>query len=166
MNNAWHKNLILANGFKQMSTPPQCQWACDNPQCSADCKAVADPPICTCPSNPSFKPQCVANCPEGTEGIQTQCPQCEVNCVQPLPYECPEGIYCEPLTAGWACRTPPDCPYPRCEQQCEAPPTCAWTGPDPWANTSSTFHWTSAIIVGSCIYGFLLLAFLGYVYRK
>lgn len=123
---------------------PECRWACDDPQCNAECKIVTEPPVCTC-ANPTVQPVCRVDCPLD-QCESEQCPACQTICEQS---EACGAILCQETRASWACRKP-SCPYPTCELQCEQP-ACEYSGTeDVWKKTK--FPWWIVIVVCIVLY--------------
>lgn len=104
---------------------PECRWACDDPVCQAVCQPVCETPVCvltnaTHPSCSTFQPSCSVQCPANMCESDS-CPQCETVC-QPPSDLCNDGqLLCEATSCTWYCQKPTNCPYPRCELQCERP---------------------------------------------
>jgi len=125
----WFCLLLFVSLASAASNGLSCSYACDNPTCEPNCRALCDAPVCevvcvdpahvrTC-----SRPSCRTQCPSDqlvTEG----CPTCETVC---LALECAhEGctVQCAPTNCNWECMTPTNCPRPQCVLQCEQP-ACA-----------------------------------------
>ena len=122
--------LLLYIG-KSQECHPECSWACDSPVCPAVCEPVCEAPVCEICDNSTGHicyPQggCYTRCPSD-QCEADSCPVCETLC----PHACYDApacyIQCQETMCSWRCRKPTNCPYPRCELQCEHP-ACEHSG--------------------------------------
>ncbi len=106
--------LFIAASIAQT---PNCTWQCDDPICSADCRPICQPPVCTY-INCSGTPICWITCETTNINAIDACPLCTTQC-NPAPVPC--VTQCEESQCNWECSLPMYCPKPDCRLQCELP---------------------------------------------